>query len=102
RRRAARPRSLLGASFGAPTRSSASCGVRYPPRDAHSEAGELVAQRAEAHAAQVEGVALEPLQVELVSVTPSGVGPGLQPHPFADLVADRLTGPAEVAVDLAP
>src|SRR6185503_20592190 len=37
------------------------------------EARELVAQRAEAHAAQIEGVAVEPLQVEVASVPALGI-----------------------------
>src|SRR5437764_718552 len=79
--------------------SSAAIGGRLGPG---SETRELVAQWAEAHAAEVERVAVELLQVEVRAVPSLGIGPGFQPHAFADLVADGLAGPAEVAVDLAP
>ena len=41
------------------------------------------------------------LEVEVGTVTSTCVVAGPEPHPFADLVADRLARPAEVAVDLA-
>ena len=44
---------------------------------------------------------VERLEVEVGAVARLRVGAGLEPHPLADLVADRLARPAEVAVDLA-
>src|SRR6476659_10361716 len=66
-----------------------------------SEARELVSERSESHAAQIEGVAMESLQVEVASVPLLRIRSRFEPNPLADLVADRLTRPSEVAIDLA-
>ncbi len=62
---------------------------------------ELLAQQAEPHAAEVEGVRVERLEIEVGALALPGVVSALQPHAFADLVADRLARPSEVTVDLA-
>src|SRR5437764_3058135 len=66
-----------------------------------SEARELFAEEAEAHTAEVECVGVERLQVERRAVTAARVLPAVQPHALTDLVADRLTRPAQIPVDLA-
>src|SRR5262249_29121155 len=62
---------------------------------------ELVPQRPESHAAQVERIGVELLQVEGGAVALARVGAGLEPDPLADLVADGLARPTEVTIDLA-
>ena len=62
---------------------------------------ELAFELVEAHGAEVECVGVERLEVEARAVAAAGVVAGAQPHALADLVADGLSGQAEVAVDLA-
>src|SRR5947209_4709532 len=66
-----------------------------------SEPRELFAEEAEAHADGVEGIGMEGREVEAGTFAAPGVLSALEPHALADLVADRLRGPSEVAIDLA-
>ena len=50
--------------------------------------------------AEVEGLAVELLEVEVGALAGLGVVAGLQPDALADLVGRGLAGPAEVAVEL--
>src|SRR4051812_2723926 len=65
------------------------------------EPGELAGELVEAHGAEVEGELVPGLEVEVGAVAALGVGPGVEPHPLADLVRDRLPRHPEVPVDLA-
>src|SRR4051794_11035312 len=68
---------------------------------ARLEACELVGEGIEADGTEVEREGVPGLEVEVGTVAPLGVVTSLEPHAFADLVADRLSGKAEIAIDLA-
>jgi hypothetical protein len=53
----------------------------------------------ETHGTHIEGDSVEVLEVESVTETPSGPIPTLEPDAFANLVRDRLSGHAEIALD---
>src|SRR5437016_4645957 len=59
-----------------------------------------LSQRVQADATDVERAAVEVLEVEGVAFALADLVAQLHPEPLADLVGRRLTGPAEVAVEL--
>src|SRR5215475_3073223 len=65
-----------------------------------SEPAERRLQRVEPERAQVQRVAVECLQIERGTLARLRVLARLEPDAFADLVCRRLSGPAEVAVEL--
>ena len=84
------------------------CPTASPPRrtdgPAHGspvlQPGKARLQHVEAHGTEVEGVAVEALQVEVRALARLGLVARPQPDPLADLVRRRLPRPAEVAVQL--
>src|SRR5690606_31401132 len=82
------------------TRPTCSDRRRAGPAGAALELGELGGELVEPDDAEAERGTVERLQVEGVAEPALHRFASLQPHALADLVADRLTGEAEVAVDL--
>ena len=80
------------------TPTSAQLQLSGPPwrLDRGEEGGEGV----EAHAAELQRLGVEGLGVEGVAVAGACRVTAIDPDPLADLVARRLAGPPEVAVDL--
>src|SRR5262249_29593003 len=74
---------------------------RSPAGYSGSQPPQLAAELVEPHRTELEHARVERLEVEARAGAPTDVVAALEPHAFADLVGDRLSRPAEVAVDLA-